>query len=265
IGGVRTFETVTPTAGEQFDAVFLSVKSYDTEPAMAQLIEARLEGEPPVVSLQNGLGNIETIARFVGAGRTIGGRVIFGVELVEPGHCRVTVYAEEVMLGAFERDAVPRETIETLAATLKEAGIPTLATDRIHAYIWGKILYNCCLNPTATLLGTHYGELAEHEQTRAIVQQVVREIYAVAAARGIDLLQPTGDAYLDLLFGRLIPATYDHHPSMLQDIRAGRRTEIDAMNGAVARYGRESAVPTPTNELLTLLIKALERPSRRPS
>lgn len=266
IGGLRTFETVAQVAGERFDAIFLSVKSYDTETAMAQLAAAQPSGDPPVVSLQNGLGNVETIARFVGADRTIGGRVIFGVELVEPGHYRVTVYAEEVMLGAFERDAVSGKVIAVLAATLKEAGIPTLATDRIHAYLWAKILYNCSLNPVATLLGTHYGELAEHEETRVILQRVVREIYAVAGKRRVDMLVPTADAYLDLLLGRLIPATYDHHPSMLQDIRAGRRTEIDAMNGAIVRYGQEcGGIETPTNELLTLLIKALERPSRRSS
>jgi 2-dehydropantoate 2-reductase len=79
------------------------------------------------------------------------------------------------------------------------------------------------------------------------------------------MLTPTADAYLEILFGRLVPATYDHHPSMLQDVRAGRRTEIDAMNGAIVRYGRESGVATPTNEILTLLIKALEKPSQRPN
>ena len=264
VAGVRTYESVSDAAGVMYDAVFLSVKSYDTESAMQELVRAGLQGEPPIVSLQNGLGNVETIARFVGAERTIGGRVIFGVEVPEPGHCRVTVYAEEVMLGEIERATAPRETVEALAHVLNEAGIPTLPTDRIHAYLWGKILYNCSLNPTATLLGAHYGELIEHEETREILWRVVGEIYAVAGARGVDLLVPTADEYVEVLFGRLVPATYDHHPSMLQDIRAGRRTEIDAMNGAVVRYGRQGGVATPTNEILTFLIHALERPSRHP-
>jgi 2-dehydropantoate 2-reductase len=166
------------------------------------------------------------------------------------------------MLGAIERGAMAETAAASLAALLAEAGIPTLPTDRIHAYLWGKVLYNCSLNPTATLLGSHYGELLEHEETREICRRVVREIYAVAEARRVDLLVPTPDAYIGQLFDRLVPATYDHHPSMLQDIRAGRRTEIDAMNGAVVRYGREASVSTPTNELLTYLIQALERPSR---
>lgn len=263
IAGLRTFESVAEAAGEPFDAILLSVKSYDTETAMRQLVETRLTGEPPVISLQNGLSNVETIARFVGADRTIGGRVIFGVEAVEPGHCRVTVYAEDVMLGAIEPGSPPPEAIETLARTFRDAHIPTLATDRIQAYLWSKILYNCSLNPAATLLGTHYGELLEHGETREILRRVVNEIYAVAAARGADMLTPTADAYLEILFGRLVPSTYDHHPSMLQDIRAGRRTEIDAMNGAIVRYGREGGIATPANDLLTLLIKALEQSSRR--
>jgi 2-dehydropantoate 2-reductase len=164
------------------------------------------------------------------------------------------------MLGAIERGVLPDETIAHLATALTEAGIPTLPTDRIHAYIWGKILYNCALNPAATLLRAHYGELAEHEETREILNRVVEEIYAVAEARGVDLLVPTPGEYLGVLFDRLIPATYDHHPSMLQDMRAGRRTEIDAMNGAVVRYGREAGIATPANEFLTLLIHALEKP-----
>jgi len=263
VSGFQTFESVAELAGESFDAVFLSVKSYDTETAMRQLVEAHLAGGPPVVSLQNGLGNVETIARYVGTGRTIGGRVIFGVEVVEPGHCRVTVYAEEVMLGPIERGSPSGEAVETLAQTLREANIPALATDRVHAYLWSKILYNCSLNPTATLLGAHYGELIEHEETREILRRVVNEVYAVAASRHVDMLSPTAEAYFEILVDRLVPATYDHHPSMLQDIRAGRRTEVDAMNGAVVRYGRESGIATPTNEILTLLIKALEPPLQR--
>jgi len=265
IAGLRTHESVADVPGEPFDAVLVAVKSYDTETAMAQLVAAQLAGDAPVVSLQNGLGNVETIARFVGADRTIGGRVIFGVEVVEPGHCRVTVFAEDVMLGAIQSGSATAATAQTLAHAFREAGIPTTATDRIHAYLWGKILYNCSLNPTATLLGTHYGKLLEHEETREILRRVVGEIYAVAAARRADMLAPTADAYIEILFGRLVPATYDHHPSMLQDIRAGRRTEIDAMNGAIVRYGRECGVATPTNEILTLLIKALEKPSQRPN
>ncbi|MBM3333161.1 ketopantoate reductase family protein [Candidatus Sumerlaeota bacterium] len=261
IGGLRTSESVSQVAGEQFDAVLLSVKSYDTEKAMEQLVAARLGGQPPVVSLQNGLGNVETIARFVSAGRTIGGRVIFGVE-AEPGHCRVTVYAEEVMLGTIERNERLQATARMLARTLSDAGIPALPTDRIHAYLWGKILYNCSLNPTATLLGSHYGELIEHEETRQILRDVVREVHAVAAARSVDMLVPTAEAYVPILFGRLVPATYNHYPSMLHDIRSGRQTEIEAMNGAIVRYGRESGVATPINELLTLLIRTLERRSK---
>jgi len=262
ITGLPTHESIAEVAGERFDAVFLSVKSYDTETAMTQLVEVPLAGEPPVVSLQNGLGNVETIARFVGAKRTIGGRVIFGVVVDEPGHCRVTVYAEEVMLGTIEPDASLSGIIESLAKIISAAGIPTLPTDRIHAYLWAKILYNCSLNPTATLLETHYGELIEHEETREILRRVVREVYAVAAARQVEMLVPTAEAYDKVLVGRLVPATYDHHPSMLQDIRAGRRTEIDALNGMIVRYGRECGIATPANDLLTFLIRTLER-SRR--
>jgi len=107
-------------------------------------------------------------------------------------------------------------------------------------------------------LEVHYGALLENAHTRLLMKKIVAEIYRVVRRQRVKLLQRTDADYTELLFKKLIPATYAHHPSMLQDFRRGRRTEIDALNGAVCRLGRKLGIHTPVNEILTDLIKAKE-------
>lgn len=255
-------ESVSEIQGRDFDLVLVTVKSYDTARAVAEV--GPLVGPGTLaISLQNGLGNVETISGALGERRTLGGRVIFGVTTPEPGHVEVTVYAEELMLGS-PTNAVPMARIEEIASCFSAAGIPTKATAEINKFIWAKILYNCALNPLAAILGTTYGDLLKAGETRRLMREIIGEIFAVARTRGTPLFWENPEEYVDVLFGRLIPDTAAHHPSMLQDIRKGRRTEIDAMNGAIARFGEELGVPTPVNRLLTLLIKVREGLSASP-
>jgi len=205
---------------------------------------------------------VEVISDVVGPTRTLGGRVIFGVELRDPGQVEVTVYQDRVMLGS-PTGAVPRERIEGISQAFIKAGIPSEATVEIMKFIWAKVLYNCCLNPLSALLEWNYGELLEHEETRGIMSQVIGEVFAVAGGKRVDLMWQSPEEYERLLLDVLIPDTYAHHSSMLQDVRRGRRTEIDSMNGAIARLGEEVAVETPTNLLLTRLIKAKEQRQTR--
>jgi 2-dehydropantoate 2-reductase len=261
--GVQIERAVTSTArmtGETFDVVLICVKSYDTAQAVGQ-IAPLIHDTSLVVSLQNGLGNIEAIAERVGWERTLGGRVIFGVEVVQPAWVRVTVYAEEVMLGAKD-ERVARNRIEPIVACFNGAGIPTLFTTEIEKFIWSKVLYNAALNPLSTILRSPYGYLLENEGTREIMRMIVEEIFAVAKARSVALFWNEPHEYIDLLFGRLIPATAQHHPSMLQDILKNKPTEIDAINAAICHMGDECDVPTPINDFLCILIKALETAPR---
>ncbi len=255
----RTVTSAAQLAGEKFDVVLICVKSYDTAHAVRQVIPC-IHQMSLLVSLQNGLGNIETIAESVGWERTLGGRVIFGAEVVEPGWVRVTVYAEEVMLGAKD-ERVARERIESIVECVNRAGIPSLFTADIEKFVWSKVLYNAALNPLSTILRSPYGYLLENEGTREIMRMIVEEIFRVANARDVALFWNQPREYIDLLFGRLIPATAQHHPSMLQDILRNKPTEIDAINGAICRMGDECGVRTPVNNLLCTLIKALEKAS----
>lgn len=105
------------------------------------------------------------------------------------------------------------------------------------------------------LLQVHYGALGEAEDLRGIMDQIIGEAFAVATARGVVLPWRSAREYRDLFYGVLLPATYVHRSSMLQDLERGRRTEIDSINGRVWEYGAERGIPTPFNELVTRLVR----------
>jgi 2-dehydropantoate 2-reductase len=242
---------------EHFDLVLITTKSYDTDEAARQVL-AWLSEDSLVISLQNGLGNVETISRIVGDHRAVGGRLIFGIKIPEAGRAEITVYADKVMLGS-PSHKVDFTRLEGIADAFTQAGIPTEATLDIEQFIWGKVFYNCCLNPLSALLEVTYGELSEHPETRQIMTSVIEEIFAVAGAKGVALAWRSPLEYQGILFGRLIPDTYAHHASMLQDVMRGKKTEIDALNGAIASLGEETGIPTPVNLMLTQLIRVKER------
>jgi len=249
----------TPDAEPEvlYDILLLCVKSFDTEAACRQ-VRQYLAPDGLVISVQNGLGNLEIIAREFGEARTIGARVIFGAQVKSPGTVTVTVYADKVLLGAIS-ELGPRDKLEAVADDLNAAGIPTQVVEDILTHIWGKVLYNCALNPLGAILGVPYGALGDNPETRELMQRVIEEIYQVAAAKGVKLSHPTAAAYFQHFMARLLPPTAAHWPSMWQDLAAGRRTEIEALNGAICRYGQETGVATPYNDAISRLMRFLEK------
>ena len=256
VRNVKCFTSVNEISEANFDFVLLSTKSFDTEETVKQVLTL-VGPETMIVSLQNGLGNIETIARLAGKERTIGARVIFGVVLIEPGHFNISASADKVLLGAISPD-VPADKVTEIAATINNAGITTATTSEIEKFIWTKVLYNCCLNAPSALLDTCYGKLGEFEATRKIIRSIITEVLAVAKGCEVDMGFPDTASYEKVLYGELLPTTYAHHASTLQDLKSGKKTEIEALNGAIVRMGREKGIPTPVNWTLTQLIHGKE-------
>jgi len=233
------------------DAVLLCVKSFDTREAVDLLAGSGLAGDQTaVVSLQNGLGNVETIQDCFGEERGFGGRVIFGAEINEAGSVNVTVWADKVLLGGGNPETACR-----LAHVMTGCGIETESVDDIFSALWEKVLYNVGLNPLSAVLEVPYGELGSEEHARLLLVELIREAHAVARAEN-KVFGDSADEYLDLFFGRLLPATVSHRSSMLQDIRRGRRTEIDSINGEVVRRGKIHGLNVPVNEMMISLVKA---------
>ena len=239
-----------------FDVILLSVKSYDTEIILRELLIHYPE-PCPVISLQNGLGNIEKIEKLLGKEKTIGGRVIFGVEFVEPGRVRVTVSADKTVIGGLS-GGIQKGFVTSLASKFTASNIPTEVTDDIQRYIWGKVIYNCSLNGLATLMNVHYGALLSSESSKHVMTKIIEEIFTVIQQRNIMLDWRKTEEYQNILFDSLIPLTFKHHPSMLQDIMRHKRTEIDALNGAIVEMGRETGTDVPFNWAITQFIKAKE-------
>jgi len=242
-----------------YDLILITVKSYDTE-SMASL-GAKLLGEQGlVVSLQNGLGNEEILEREIGREKCALGRVIFGAEITAPGRVKVTVSADDVVLGPLKGD-YPKEClkrIERAASVINESGIPCRYSGDVYKYIWAKVLYNCALNPLGALLGVNYGALGDSPYTRKIMDEIIKEIFAVAESLGVELFWTRAEDYIREFYGNLLPPTKDHRPSMLQDIERGRRTEIDYLNGKIVEYGSGAGVETPVNRCIADLVRFLE-------
>jgi 2-dehydropantoate 2-reductase len=254
IKGYSSLSKIARREGRLFDLILLTVKSYDTESVMHNYLNTFGKSNL-TVSLQNGLGNLEIIAGLLGRDKTIGGRVIFGAELLEPGVVKITVYADKVVLGAL-KGGVPVEKVKEISALFDRAGIPTTWTDEIEKYLWGKVLYNSALNALSCLLEVNYGKLLENDYTRIIMEDIVSELFTVLKRQQVPVDWEDAGAYTAHLFSELIPPTRDHFSSMLQDIRNGKKTEIDALNGKVVAMAEEMGADLPVNRVLTALVKA---------
>ena len=236
-----------------FDLALLAVKSYDVE-AAARAVAGMVAPEGTVLALQNGLGHVALLADLFGEERVLAGPVLIGATIPEPGCVRVTVYAKPVKIGSPSAAGFARARL--WAERLAAARIPSEPTDRLLAFLWEKMLYNLPLNALGAILRVPYGALAERSESRAIMDEVIEEGFAVAVAECSDLLWRSAAACREHFYGTLLPPTVAHRSSMLQDIERGRRTEIDAINGYVCRRGRTLGIATPRNDVLTGIVRA---------
>jgi 2-dehydropantoate 2-reductase len=229
----------------------VATKSMHTDSAVAAAAHAFTEG--CVCSVQNGVGNEEAIAEYVE--RVIRGTTFPAGKLVEPGHVQWDVKGDTT-IGPFEARPAPMEAVERLADACTRAGMPTEAVADARGPQWRKLIFNAATNPIGALTGLTHGRVCEDTALRALVSALVDEGKAVAAAQRIELDEDP-EALID--YAARPDVAYDHKASMLQDVEAGRKTEIDFLNGGVVRFGREHGVPTPLNDAVTALIKGVER------
>lgn len=225
-------------------------------------IQPALPASTRLVLCQNGWGNEAPFLSCWPRERLFHARVITGFHRRSPNRVEVTAHAAPIAFGSvFEVDPGSVAALETLAARVVEGGIPAETTSDMRAVLWEKMLYNCALNPIGALTGRRYGELTEDPATRRLVDEVIREIFAVLEAAAIPVGWPDAETYVRHFHADLIPPTARHESSMLQDLRAGRRTEIEALCGAVERLGRDVEVATPVVSSLAALVRAAERGS----
>ena len=238
------------------ELALVTVKSYDTDELMRGCV-GLLPDTLTFISLQNGLGNIECIVRHAGFSRVIGGRIIFGVVFVANGHVRVTVEADSTALGVPAGGTADMALVERLALMFSQAGIRCRVVEEIEKLLWGKMLYNCALNALATILNTHYGSLLETGMHNVMLR-IVEEIFAVASLCGVELPYASPEDYIHILFEEQIPRTYEHLPSMLQDIQRGKKTEISSLNGYIVNLAQQHNCSVPCNSVVASMVQAQE-------
>ena len=252
LGRVRA--TSDPAEVPPCDFGIVAVKSMYTESAISQVAGAFPEGA--VASVQNGVGNEETIAEHVE--RVIRGTTFPAGRVIEPGVVHMDTRGD-TWLGPFEPRPAAFEEVQRLASALTEGGMNTRALEDARGAQWTKLIFNAATNPIGALTRLTHGRVCELPETRRLVSGLVAEGVAVAEALGITL-----DSDPDELVDHAAKVAYEHRASMLQDVLAERATEVDALNGGVARFGAEHGVPTPLTEAIAALIKGLEYSWKQP-
>jgi 2-dehydropantoate 2-reductase len=222
--------------------VLLCVKTVDTETAAAE-VAPHLGFDAVLVSFQNGVDNVDRIRRATGV-NAIPAVVYVAAAMTGPGRVKHGGRGD-IVIGH-----VPR--LENL---FKAAGIPCRISNNVAGELWTKLVMNCAYNAISALAQSRYGPLKENPLIRDVIKEVITEVVAVASASGVSIA--SADELMEAAL-KLGEAMATATSSTEQDIGRGRPTEIDSLNGFVARRGKQLGVPTPVNATLHALVKMLE-------
>ncbi len=231
------------------DALLVCVKAGTTRAAIEKLV-GKLPRRTPIITLQNGLGNKEILLEMLKDQHILGGITAEGATLLGPGHVRHAGKGNTVIgpLHPFP------ETVKKIVSVFQGAGFNAEAAEDIDAVIWGKLIINVGINALTAITRLRNGTLPEVSATRRVMKDAVAEAVSVAHAKGIQL--PYHDPLKKVI--EVCNATAGNRSSMLQDILVGKTTEVQFINGAVARQGEETGIATPVNNTLTSLVEALQ-------
>ncbi|MCJ7698322.1 MAG: 2-dehydropantoate 2-reductase [Thermoplasmata archaeon] len=229
--------------------ILLTVKSYDTETAIKQTLPL-IRDETVVVSLQNGLDNIEKIEHIVDKDRIFAGVTTHGAIFSNPGVIRHTGKGKTI-LG--ELDGTRSKRLENIVRLFNEAGIETQVSDDVVKEIWAKAIINSSINPLTAFFNCKNGYLLENPLLKKIVETISEESTNIAQAEGIKLTAP------DMIqrTKEVIEDTASNYSSMLQSVQQRKKTEIDSINGKLVTIGKQHRIDTPLNKILVELVTSL--------
>lgn len=240
------------------DVVMIAVKGYHTRSAIESALPM-IGDDTIVLSVQNGLGNLETIAEVVGPERVIGGITAHSGMPVSMNEVRyVGGLGPLLVIGPY--DGVSRPGFDAMVKKFQDAELDVHTTSNINGVIWKKLIANVSTNVVAALTGLTGGTAVRHVPTVKIIDALSRELADVARAKGIDI--PELNDPLDFSL-KAFASTKDNRVSMLQDVEAGRPTEIGNLNEVIVSEGRRFNIPTPYNEAVSLLVRGVEERNRQ--
>ncbi len=257
-GKLRVFDTID-TAPGGYDYIIISAKATANADIAVQLARRQKDILAPhgrIVLFQNGYGNEQAYLPTFSTAQIYHASFAIGFKRPEPFISEATVLLTPMSIGSIFGH--PSQACRPLAEAIDGGGIPCTLTDEIDKTLWAKLLYNCALNPLSAILKTSYGGLIKSTSSVALIKAVITEVFAVMHASGHETFWPDAEQYTQAFFETILPPTYAHRSSTLQDIERKIPTEIDSLNGAVVKMGEQLGIGTPHNRVLTQMIKAIE-------
>lgn len=232
------------------DLVIICVKSYSTEDACKDIKEM-VGASSYVMTLQNGIGNVQVLNDYFGEDKVIAGVTNHGATLLGIGHVRHAGRGDTIIGKA---DGKLSGTLKEISGILNKCGFETKISRDIDSVIWSKLIINVGINALTAITRLNNGRLIEYEESRALLRSAVQEAAKIVKRKRIKL------AYDDPIqkVESVCKGTAHNISSMLQDVLNRKRTEIDFINGAIIRQGKALGIPTPVNEALTNIVKTIE-------
>ena len=247
---IRVEATTDADSVREQNLAIVFVDSNNTAAAGA-LAKAMLAPDGFVLTLQNGVGNVEALTEALGAERVLAGISFHSAARQGAGHVTHT-HAERTWFGELDGRASAR--VDDVAGRLERAGFTPVPVDNVLGYIWGKWVLNCSINALCAITGLRLGEMIRIPELDALQDHVIEEALAVVRAKGITI----ADADPRTLIKTHCWKKFSK-PSMLQHVEQGKRTEIDALNGAVVRESRALGLAAPYNEAVVAFAKGREK------
>ncbi|MCX5686751.1 MAG: 2-dehydropantoate 2-reductase [Candidatus Omnitrophica bacterium] len=232
------------------DLVMICVKSYSTEDACKDIKE--MVGENTrVMTIQNGIGNVQVLNDYFGADKVIAGITNHGATLLGIGHVRHAGRGDTIIGKA---DGRLSGALKEISGIFNRCGFETKISKDIDSVIWSKLIINVGINALTAITRLNNGRLIEYEESRSLLRNAVQEAARIVKRKRIKLAYD----YPIQKVESVCKGTAQNISSMLQDVLNKKRTEIDFINGAIVRQGKSLGIPTPVNEVLTNIVKTIE-------
>jgi len=246
----RTTTRLDELLNDPPDVIFITVKA-TALPLIASALEGFVAEGRYVISWQNGIDTELELAQHLGNKAVMRGVVNFGCVPLGPAHIRLAFHHRPHYLQ--ELDPASKQAAIGICNVLTECGLDTQHSEQITNMVWRKTVLNACMNPICAVTGMTMVEIINDPITFNLVDSLIKEGIAVARINEFSL----GSNYYPYAINYIKNAG-NHKPSMLQDIEAKRRTEVDYINGKIIKYGAQAGIPTPYNNMIRGLVKALE-------
>lgn len=238
------------------DMLVLTTKAYDVDKALRPFADKHRC--PPILLLQNGMGSAEVARAVVGPNVPVySSAMMIGMVRQTPTSVDVTAQSSPILCGSLLGDT--EDPLDAMLRVAEQGFVPMAHDPSIRETIAFKLLFNSCMNPTGALTGQTYGELLENPDSRELIVGLADETLAAYAKAFNYRPAESGQHYVDDVLSKIIfPRAHRHRSSMLQDLQAGRKTEIDFLNGAIIRLAEEAGLPSVRQTTISQLIKACE-------